>query len=129
MVSDPKKYGKQWQKQRLRILNRDSWTCQWCGVDLKHYGITATVDHVQPLARGGDRSDSNCVAACSVCNYSRNNDGSPPRRAGANIGKHTAKRRNLMSEQPTGGGMAKDPSPEVDKPRQQRWKMDPGGQA
>lgn len=118
---NPKKYGKKWTEQRRRILDRDGWLCCWCGADLTHYGAKPTVDHIIPLARGGTRDDDNCMAACAPCNYSRNNDGSAPKRL---------KRDKLIPDRrilPTGGGMGVHLSRE-DKTRAQRWKMNPGGQ-
>ncbi|MCL4544547.1 MAG: HNH endonuclease [Chloroflexi bacterium] len=55
---------------RRGVLLRDR-VCQYCGgtSDL-------TIDHVQPLSRGGASSWANCVAACGPCNR-RKADRSP----------------------------------------------------
>ena len=52
---------------RRGVLLRDR-TCQYCGgtADL-------TIDHVQPLSRGGASSWTNCVAACGPCNRRKGN--------------------------------------------------------
>lgn len=49
--------------QRLRIYDRDSWSCVYC--DSPH---ELTLDHVIPRSRGGSNSDDNLVAACRRCN-------------------------------------------------------------
>ena len=51
---------------RVRILKRDKFTCQYCGVQP---GLTdLTMDHVMPVSRGGKTIWENCVAACYDCN-------------------------------------------------------------
>jgi 5-methylcytosine-specific restriction endonuclease McrA len=51
------------KRATLRDCNR---RCVYCGstLDLE----TATLDHVQPLARGGAHTPGNVVAACGPCN-------------------------------------------------------------
>jgi 5-methylcytosine-specific restriction endonuclease McrA len=59
-------YGHDWRKVRAEVLERDGWTCRWCGQPAK------TVDHLVPLAQGGARLDTaNLVAACLCCNSAR----------------------------------------------------------
>lgn len=57
---------------RYEIFERDDWTCQLCGVRCSSpdpYSLTsATVDHIQPFARGGDHSFMNTQTACLSCN-------------------------------------------------------------
>lgn len=55
-------YGSQWQRLRLAILDRDAWTCGYCGA------YATTVDHRIPKARGGTDDESNLMAACLRCN-------------------------------------------------------------
>lgn len=58
----------------LHILERDDWRCYICGIDTpKHkrgsYDADAPeVDHVIPLAAGGEHSAANCRCACRKCN-------------------------------------------------------------
>jgi hypothetical protein len=52
--------------QKRVLFNRDSWCCQYCGIELTYQGIT--VDHVVPVCKGGPTSWYNCVAACKMCN-------------------------------------------------------------
>jgi hypothetical protein len=46
-----------------RILDRDNWTCVYCGAPA---GI---VDHVVPVAAGGPGITANGVASCTSCNH------------------------------------------------------------
>lgn len=57
--------ARQWDKVRARILERDGYQCAYCG----DYGDT--VDHVEPIVRGGSNDDANLVACCSYCNGSK----------------------------------------------------------
>ena len=54
----------QWAKLRLVILNRDSYTCAYCGLEANE------VDHVVPLAVNPDLAFDmdNLVACCRTCN-------------------------------------------------------------
>ena len=55
-----------WRRLRLRVLNRDGWTCAYCGAEATH------VDHVTPTSKGGAIYDeTNLVAACQRCNLSK----------------------------------------------------------
>jgi HNH endonuclease len=59
-------YGADWQRIRAVVLARDEHRCHWCGRDAN------TVDHLKPLAMGGERLDpANLVAACRRCNSRR----------------------------------------------------------
>ena len=58
----------------LDVLRRDGWLCYICGTDTpKHKRGTCDddapeVDHVIPLAAGGEHSMANCRCACRKCN-------------------------------------------------------------
>lgn len=54
-----------WRKIRKQILDRDGHQCAYCGAHAN------TVDHIVPLARGGSDDESNLVACCGACNYSK----------------------------------------------------------
>ena len=60
------KNSSQWKKVRKRIIARDQGICAYCGQE-----NSTTVDHVLPVARGGDDSESNLVCACVSCNTSK----------------------------------------------------------
>jgi len=57
---------KQARFQKRVLFNRDSWKCQYCGIELSYSAIT--VDHIIPVCKGGPTTWQNCVAACKVCN-------------------------------------------------------------
>ena len=56
-------------KVRHRILNRDNFTCQYCGAKLKWGELH--IDHIIPRSKGGKNEDSNYLAACQRCNSSK----------------------------------------------------------
>jgi len=59
---------------RRGVLNRDNFTCQYCGRTLPSSDLT--LDHVLPRCRGGKTTWDNVVAACKPCNH-RKNDRTP----------------------------------------------------
>lgn len=56
-----------WKVIRIRIFERDDFTCQYCGVR----GVDLECDHVLPVSRGGSSDDDNLVTACKPCNRSK----------------------------------------------------------
>ena len=67
--------------QKKVLFNRDSWKCQYCGLELCYSAIT--VDHIYPASRGGGTTWKNCVAACRNCNNNKGNR--TPEEAGMNL--------------------------------------------
>lgn len=70
--------GSNWcrRAKRLRIYERDGWTCIWCGRGVwSPHGhdpnLRATVDHVIPRAAGGTNDPQNLVTSCMQCNRAR----------------------------------------------------------
>lgn len=54
-----------------RILERDHYRCQYCGLDGMasfENSLVMTVDFVHPRAKKGKKSPSNLVTACRPCN-------------------------------------------------------------
>jgi HNH endonuclease len=54
-----------------RILERDHYFCQYCGLDgMTNFenSLTMTVDFGHPRARKGKKTPNNLVAACRPCN-------------------------------------------------------------
>ncbi|MCG3182011.1 MAG: hypothetical protein ICCCNLDF_00052 [Planctomycetes bacterium] len=51
---------------RRGVFERDNGQCQYCGIFVHKRAMT--IDHVQPLSRGGGTSWLNCVLACGRCN-------------------------------------------------------------
>lgn len=57
----------------LVVYRRDKWVCQLCGEKLDREAkvpdsLAPTVDHIVPLARGGDHTYANTQAAHFICN-------------------------------------------------------------
>lgn len=54
-----------------RILERDRYRCQYCGLDgmsCFENSLVMTVDFIIPRAQKGKRNSDNLVAACRPCN-------------------------------------------------------------
>lgn len=59
------------REEGLRILNRDRFRCQYCGLDGKatfENALAMGVDFVVPRARKGKNNPHNLVACCRACN-------------------------------------------------------------
>jgi 5-methylcytosine-specific restriction endonuclease McrA len=54
-----------------RILERDQYRCQYCGLDgLSNFenSLVMTVDFIHPRAKKGKKTPANLVTACRPCN-------------------------------------------------------------
>ncbi len=59
------------KEEGLRILERDQYRCQYCGLDGMasfENALAMSVDFVMPRARKGKKDDRNLVACCRSCN-------------------------------------------------------------
>lgn len=54
---------------RWRILQRDGFTCQYCGQRAPN--VVLQVDHRIPSSQGGTDDDANLVTACFACNVGK----------------------------------------------------------
>jgi len=54
---------------RFDVFKRDGFTCQYCGQ--KPPDVVLQVDHITPVAAGGDNDISNLVTACEACNQGK----------------------------------------------------------
>lgn len=52
--------------QRRAVFERDDWACRNCGA-----GENLEIDHIYPVARGGDNALDNLQVLCSPCNRSK----------------------------------------------------------
>jgi 5-methylcytosine-specific restriction endonuclease McrA len=68
--SQRKTNSSHWKKIRARVLMRDGYECQ-LRTSPNCSGEATTVDHLYPVAKGGDDSLDNLVAACGPCNYAK----------------------------------------------------------
>lgn len=58
------------RKLRFEVFRRDDFTCRYCGGKSPERGGTKVleVDHVSPVAQGGNNELRNLVTACADCN-------------------------------------------------------------
>ena len=64
------------REEGLRILKRDHFRCQYCGLDGKasfENALVMRVDFVMPRARKGKKNSHNLVACCYPCNALKGN--------------------------------------------------------
>lgn len=55
------------------VFDRDDWICQICHSDIPRDAawpdpMSASMDHIKPLSKGGDHSYANCQASHFACN-------------------------------------------------------------
>ena len=58
-------------REGLKILERDDYRCQYCGLDGRtsfENALVMRVDFVHPRARKGKKDPGNLVACCTPCN-------------------------------------------------------------
>src|SRR6516225_425743 len=58
-------------EEGLKILERDRYRCQYCGLDGMasfENSLIMSVDFIQPRARRGKKNPENLVTACRPCN-------------------------------------------------------------
>jgi hypothetical protein len=58
-------------ENRLKVFERDSYQCKYCSKQLTRF--SATLDHLQPVSKGGDNSYDNLITSCLHCNSRRGN--------------------------------------------------------
>ena len=54
------------QKVRFEVFKRDNFTCQYCGRSAPD--VILEVDHINPVANGGDNDITNLITSCKDCN-------------------------------------------------------------
>lgn len=54
------------KRVRYEVMRRDNHACRYCGAMAPD--VKLTIDHVMPVALGGDDSSGNLVTACVDCN-------------------------------------------------------------
>jgi len=59
----------EWKATRLRIFERDAFTCRYCGA----VGGKLECDHIEPVSLGGSNDDENLATACKPCNRKKSN--------------------------------------------------------
>ena len=59
------------RQEGTKILERDDYRCQYCGLDGRNSfenALVMRVDFVKPRARKGKKDPNNLVACCHACN-------------------------------------------------------------
>lgn len=64
--------AKMTKKLRFQVLQRDNFTCQYCGAHGE--GVVLEVDHIVPVSKGGRTELSNLITACFDCNRGKGSD-------------------------------------------------------
>lgn len=57
------------KKTRFEVFKRDGFSCQYCGATPP--AVVLHVDHVDPVANGGQNDMDNLVTACESCNQGK----------------------------------------------------------
>jgi hypothetical protein len=57
------------KKIRFEIFKRDSFTCQYCGKSAPD--VILNVEHINPVAKGGENDLLNLITACLNCNQGK----------------------------------------------------------
>lgn len=57
------------KKTRFDVFKRDSFKCQYCGSHPP--SVILHVDHIKPVADGGENEIDNLVTACESCNLGK----------------------------------------------------------
>jgi hypothetical protein len=65
MATKPKRKAVS-QKVRFEVFKRDSFCCQYCGQSAPD--VILEVDHIKPVAGGGDNDITNLITSCRDCN-------------------------------------------------------------
>ncbi len=58
---------------RFRVLERDNFTCQYCGKSPKDEGVRLEADHIIAYSKGGETTFENLTTACWGCNSGKSN--------------------------------------------------------
>jgi len=54
---------------RFEVFKRDSFKCQYCGSEAP--SVLLHIDHIHPVAAGGDNDITNLITSCQECNLGK----------------------------------------------------------
>ena len=57
------------QKTRFEVFKRDAFACQYCGKSAPD--VVLHIDHINPVAGGGDNDIMNLLTDCADCNHGK----------------------------------------------------------
>lgn len=72
-----------WYKLRWTILERDSFTCQYCGQFAPN--VMLHVDHRVEVCNGGTNDPDNLITSCAACNWGKEGLRASPQRTAQNL--------------------------------------------
>lgn len=73
-LMDPNKNLSAWARLRFRILNRDEFTCRYCGnTPTRDPLCVLHIDHVNPKSKVMNNSEKNLITSCGLCNLGKLN--------------------------------------------------------
>lgn len=76
---------------RFEVFKRDSFKCQYCGACAPD--VLLEIDHIVPLAEGGDSEITNLLTACKTCNLGK---GARPLSENAAVSKSRSQLEDLQ---------------------------------
>lgn len=56
------------EETRQKVRERANFSCEYCGISETDSGSELTVDHFQPISKGGSDEEINLVYCCFRCN-------------------------------------------------------------
>lgn len=57
------------KKARFDVFKRDGFACQYCGATPP--SVLLHIDHIVPVAEGGENDQDNLITACEACNLGK----------------------------------------------------------
>ena len=57
------------KRLRFEVFKRDHFTCQYCGAQPPD--VVLVIDHIVPVAAGGETTIDNLITACEACNQGK----------------------------------------------------------
>lgn len=58
-------------KLRWQILERDNFTCQYCGRNVRDDHVKLQIEHIIPKSKGGTSAPNNLLTSCVECNLGK----------------------------------------------------------
>lgn len=56
---------------RFDVLEKDNFTCQYCGAKATDENVLLEIDHIVPVSKGGDNNIENLITSCKKCNIGK----------------------------------------------------------
>ena len=56
---------------RFDVLEKDNFTCQYCGAKATDENVLLEIDHIIPVSKGGDNNIENLITSCKKCNIGK----------------------------------------------------------